>query len=96
MFLAPMTGLVRRKRLQPGLHAALARRVKPIRARLPVALHDDCCFFAAVSDFAPTPLHQARRFCCCVAIRAGWKMTAAVRVVRSDRAINLPMLDVPG
>jgi len=30
----------------------LARRIKPIRARLPVALLADCCFFTAVSDFA--------------------------------------------
>src|SRR5215471_1392890 len=30
-----------------------------------------------------------------VAIRAGWKMTAAVSVVSSERAISLPMLDVP-
>jgi hypothetical protein len=27
---------------------------------------------------------------------AGWKMTAAARVVSSDKAISLPMLDVPG
>src|SRR5262249_36921720 len=44
----------------------------------------------------PRLLHAARRFCCCVAIRAGWKITAAASVVRSDRAISLPMLAVPG
>src|SRR5262249_46096352 len=78
------------------VHADLARRLKPIRAKLPVALRDDCCVFAAVSDFAPTPLHQARRFSRCVAISAGWKMTAAASVVRSDRSISMPMLEVPG
>src|SRR5215475_244099 len=36
------------------------------------------------------------RFCRWVAMRAGWKMTAAARVVTSDRAMSLPMLDVPG
>src|SRR5262249_32573510 len=93
LFLAPITGLPRRKR--PGC-MTLARRIKPIRARLPVALLADCCFFTAVSDFAAILLHQASRFCRCVAISAGWKMTAAARVVRSDRPISLPMLDVPG
>ena len=32
----------------------------------------------------------------CVAKRAGWNSTAAERVVTSDRAISLPMLEVPG
>ena len=32
----------------------------------------------------------------CVASRAGWNNTAAERVVTSDRAISLPMLEVPG
>src|SRR6516165_4340409 len=41
-------------------------------------------------------LYHSSRFCCCVAIGAGWKMTAAATVVRSDRPISLPMLDVPG
>src|SRR5262249_2284653 len=94
-FLAPMTGLARRKWRQPRC-MPLARRIKPIRVKLPVALRADCCFFAAFSDFAATPLHQARRFCACVAISAGWKMTAAATVVRSESAISLPMLDVPG
>src|SRR5262245_59322073 len=36
------------------------------------------------------------RACLWVAISAGWKMMAAVSVVRSESAISLPMLDVPG
>src|SRR5579871_4931607 len=36
------------------------------------------------------------RFFPCVAIRAGWKITAAASVVTSDSAISLPMLEVPG
>src|SRR5262245_56131291 len=91
-----MTGLAQRKRSATRVHAPLTRRVNPIRAMLSAALRDDCGFFAAVSHFAATPLHEARRFCRCVAIRAGWKMTAAASVVRSDSAISLPMLDVPG
>ena len=60
-------------------------------------------------DFCASPSHFARmwfahnygrsgtgRICRWVAMSAGWKMTAAARVVRSDRAISLPMLDVPG
>ena len=74
---------------------ALAHRVIPIGLTLAAALRDDCCFFAALSAFAVMPLHGLGRFCC-VARRAGWKMTAAASVVRSDSAISLPMLDVPG
>ena len=75
---------------------ALAHRVNPTGLTLAVALRDDCCFFAALSAFAVMLLHGLDRFCCCVASRAGWKMTAAASVVRSDSAISLPMLDVPG
>src|SRR5262245_59372731 len=39
---------------------------------------------------------RGRGFAWVVAIRAGWKMTAAASVVSSDRAISLPMLEVPG
>jgi hypothetical protein len=74
---------------------ALAHRVNPIGLTLALALRDDCCFFAALSAFAVMLLHGLGR-CCCVASRAGWKMTAAASVVRSDSAISLPMLDVPG
>ena len=74
---------------------ALAHRVIPIGLTLAGALRDDCCFFAALSAFAVMPLHGLGRFCW-VASRAGWKMTAAASVVRSDSAISLPMLDVPG
>src|SRR6266496_3322961 len=87
-FLAPMTCFGTAQKPSPGVHIPLARRVNPIRTTLTAALRDDCCFFAAVSHFAEARLlHPARRFCCCVAIRAGWKMTAAARVVSSDRAI---------
>ena len=71
-------------------------RVNPIGLTLAVDLRDDCCFFVALSAFAVMPLHGFGLFCRCVASRAGWKMTAAASVVRSDSAISLPMLDVPG
>ena len=75
---------------------ALAHRVNPIGLTLALALRDDCCFFAALSAFAVMLFHGLGRFCCCVASRAGWKMTAAASVVSSESAISLPMLDVPG
>jgi len=46
--------------------------------------------------YEDTGFEETERFRCCVARRAGWKITAADRVVSSDRAISLPMLDVPG
>jgi hypothetical protein len=63
---------------------------------------EDCHFFASplnfttgnfATNYGRSGNESAWRW---VAIRAGWKMTAAARVVSSDRAISLPMLDVPG
>src|SRR6202158_740328 len=94
------TGLVRAQWFSQTQSAcargALAHRVNPIGLTLALALRDDCCFFAALSAFAVMLLHGLGRFCCCVASRAGWKMTAAASVVSSESAISLPMLDVPG
>src|SRR5215469_1520045 len=59
-FLAPMTCFGTAQKPSPGVHGLLARRVNPIRTRLTAALRDDCCFFAAVSHFAATPLASCR------------------------------------
>jgi hypothetical protein len=78
---------------------AAGRRVT---IRLAGTLCEDCHFFASplnfttgnfATNYGRSGNERAWRW---VAIRAGWKMTAAARVVSSDRAISLPMLDVPG
>src|SRR5262249_27848416 len=92
-----------RRRARAG---PLAYGVSQMERRLAVASQDDCCLFASPPNFAPrrfcngdVPLlsrYGIRRVRRWVAIRAGWKMTAASRVVRRDSAISLPMLEVPG
>src|SRR5262249_22702653 len=61
---------------------------------------NNCGFFASADDFRqpkqPYWRYGVARFRVWVAMRAGWKMTAAARVVRSESAISLPMLDGPG
>src|SRR5262249_23809223 len=92
----------RRSQKQPTRARPLAYRVNQIMPQLAVGSGDDCYFFASPLVFAAyglqrlRRLHGSGRFCRWVASRAGWKNTAAARVVSSDRAMSLPMLDVPG
>src|SRR5271165_7609591 len=57
---------------------------------------DDCHRSATPRPFSVWPRKPSGELLRCVARRAGWKSTAAESVVASDRAISLPMLDVPG